>query len=305
MLLAGPGRGAGPGAGACRADARAGQVAPPASDRPRGQVVGRARDRKAGRGCGTATSGSELAADEASVSGYLEGRLLAAHEHLDARIAAALPGLPGELRRRRRPTAGRVRAGSGRCLLLLAVFVGLGIVRRVAVRSCHSPRPATTPLARRLHRRAARLKAVAIASSGRRRLLCFARRQHRCVPVVRPGRRSSAALVLGYLAGRPGRSGRLVACRLLFAPGSARPAGGADERRSGSVLDPLDGPVRGLVRLRLRHDRASAPLGVSLAAQLLAYVLGLGLLGIALHLVWRAGWPPPAGRWSAPRSWSC
>ena len=72
-------------------------------------------------------AGSEFAADEASVSGFFERRLVAAHDHL-AQVIAAAPRVPGEwaaaVARLHQEVVGWF---PGEMALLLVVFGGLGI----------------------------------------------------------------------------------------------------------------------------------------------------------------------------------
>ena len=248
------------GAAGGRADARSGQVAAAAARRPGRQDLDRARDpQPSGRGRSTRrVRATRVRRDRGrhhlrGWSGRLEG-------------AGAMPW------RRQFPTCrGELVAAEARLfadlestgwlrvLLLLAVFVGFGYgcervfrLATAAFRERLMASPLDTPAARGRAVLARLLYGLAL-------VLTFAAGQHRRLPRLllagQPPRRGP-----GLSAGLPGAAGgndrRAVPVRAAEPPLSR----GADGRRRGLALVPLDGGLRRLVRVRLRHHPAAAPL---------------------------------------------
>ena len=254
------------------------------------------------KGGPAAPPGSALDDDEASISGYVEGQLVAVHDHI-ADLAAAAPGLPGSLG----AAAARLRQEvvgwfPGEMALLLAVFVGLGLAvewvfgRATATIRARYTQPAGGTVRARLKAMGHRLLIEIVG------ILCFALGSIGSFMLFAwpPQFRR---LFVSYLA--VGVAVRLVLslCRFLFAPD--RP-----DLRVVPVTEPnarfftfwttlfVGWFAFGLITIELLHN-----LGMELATvQLLSYALGLGLLAIALRFIWRPdAVTRPAGRlaWTA------
>ncbi|MFL5335525.1 MAG: mechanosensitive ion channel family protein [Geminicoccaceae bacterium] len=234
------------------------------------------------------SAGSELTQEEASVSAFVEGRLVAAHDHL-ARTIAAAPGVPGELA----ATAGRLRQEAdnwfpGEMALLIVVFVGLGLLAEWLFRRASAGVRARYHIHIAGATGPARLKAM-----GRRLLteivgiLCFALGSIGAFMLFSwppQFRRMFASYLVAAAVVRL----VLSLCRLLFAP----------DRAELRVVPVADWSARfltrwttvfvawfafGLITIELLRNLGMDPP----TAQLLSYGLGLGLLAIALRFVWR------------------
>ena len=234
--------------------------------------------------------------EEASVSGYVEGQLVAAHDHV-AQVLAAAPGLP----RAWSAAADRLHQNvtdwfPGEMALLLAVFVGLGLLvewlfgratagiraRYIAVGGETVP-ARLKAMGQRLLTETLGIVCFAIGSVGGFMLFDWPPQFRR--------------LFVGYLGAAVVVRLVLSLCRFLFSPG--RP-----ELRLVPVTEANAGFLTrwvtifvawyalGLITIEILRS-----LGTDLpTAQVLAYILGLGLLAIALRIVWRPVDVPPARR---------
>ncbi len=243
---------------------------------------------------------SELAADETSISGYVEAQMVAAHDHV-AELAAAAPGVPGEwagaVARMRQEVAGWF---PGEMALLLAVFVGLGLglewlfTRATAGVQARYTQVAAATVPARFKAMGHRLL-IEIAG-----ILCFALGSVGTFMLFNWPPQFRRVFV-SYLAAAAVVRLVLSLCRFLFSP----------DRADLRVIPTTDRSARfltgwiaafvawfafGLITIELlRHLGMDAP-----TAQLMAYGLGLALLAITLRIVWRpVADPKRAGRIAA------
>lgn len=238
-----------------------------------------------------------LADAEMSISGFMEERALAWQEHMREQITA-LPNMPAEFTATgQRLIDGLEGRGLGEVAVLLMVFVGLGVAAELlfawATRSV-TRRIQTKPFTSVHSRTTTVLTGLTL---GLARVLCFAAGSlGGFLPMTWPP--PLRRLVLGYLVAVLALRVTLALGRFLFAP----------ENERLRVVPMNDGAARfwhrwnavfvgwfaiGYVTIELLRQ-----LGMSLpAAQDLAYLLGLGLLAIAIRMIWRPGRPPKvAGR---------
>ena len=232
-----------------------------------------------------------LAGEEASLSGFVDARLHAWTDHVQG-LVTALPGLPAEFA----VAAARFEDGlSGRGLaevgLLLLAFVGVGVAAELlfawATRRA-TTRIETTPPATANDRIRAVLTRLML---GLARVLCFAVGSiggflaFSWPPQLR-------RVVLGYLMAVLALRVMLAVGRCLFAP----------DREQLRVVPMSDSAAAfwqrwsaafvgwyafGYVTIELLRQ-----LGMSVpATQILAYLLGLGLLLIVLRMLWRSAAP--------------
>src|SRR5574341_722024 len=210
-------------------------------------------------------------------TGYLDSRIDAVREHLTA-LAAALPDLPAELERVRGAIAQEMAArGHGTLLLLLVGFVGLGFALEAVYRYAT---PAQMPSHRlkavglRFAREAGAAAAFALGS-----IVVF-------LAFDWPAQTRGA--VLAFLTAFIALRLALVVSRALFSPGEER-----------LRVVPVDEDAARFWTLRvvlfagwlafgwMIAERLAAA-GMPLAPrQIVVYVLGLGLLAIAVEAVWR------------------
>ena len=236
-----------------------------------------------------------VAEARADAAGFLESRVAAWKARL-AELAAAVPGLPRELGGvAERVSADLSSAGPLHVALLLAVFVGLGygcellfwrasarLRRRIVASALDTPADRAKAASARFLFGLAWVLSFAVGSIGAFLLFPWP-----------PGLR---ALVLGYLLAVLALRVTLVLGRFLFAPGAPRfrvvPMGDAAARLWHRALAAFVGWYAfGYVTIQLLGRFG---MGIP-ALRLLAYLLGLGLLAIALRLIWRCGLGP-AGR---------
>jgi small-conductance mechanosensitive channel len=230
-----------------------------------------------------------IATAEADLVGLLEGRVQAWRAYLQD-LAAALPRLPSELA----TAAGRLQdvlaeRGLVEVVLLLAVFIGLGFGAELlfwrataGLRARLAAAPVVTAADRvrlvlsRFLFGLAWILSFALGSVGAFLLFSWP-------PALR-------GLVLGYLAAFLAFRVVLVLGRFLFAPDEERlrvvPMGDAEAR----LRHRWSAAFVGWYAFGYVTIRVLLRLGVSGgAASILAYLLGLGLLAIALRIVWRPG----------------
>ncbi len=225
---------------------------------------------------------------ETEAATYFEDRLAALRLRLEA-LAAAVPNMPGDLlAAEARLFADLEASGWVRVLLLLVAFVGLGygcerlfwrattaLRARIAASPLDAPRARVRVVLARLGYGIAWVLAFALGSIGAFLALSWP-------PSLR-------ALLLGYLLAFLVLRVAMVVARFLFAPRQPRfrvvPMGDPAARlwyRAGIAF--VGWYAFGFVTIQLlRRFGADEP-----TVQILAYLLGIGLLAIALHLVWRA-----------------
>ncbi|MFO1048537.1 MAG: mechanosensitive ion channel [Geminicoccaceae bacterium] len=230
-----------------------------------------------------------------AMAGYLDGRVGVIEGHLHE-LAAELPNLPAELAAAGGRLIGEVSdRGVVEIVLLLAAFVALGIgaellfvratagtVARLQAQPTTAPGPRARVAGSLLLMELARVLCFAVGSIGGFVLFTWPH--------------DLRQVVLGYLTAI--LVIRLVAAlaRFVFAPDAPRlrvlpmddAAAGLWQSR---VVAFVACYTLGYVTVSLLHG-----LGMSLpGVQLLAYLIGLGLLAIAVDLIWRAV-RSPAGR---------
>jgi moderate conductance mechanosensitive channel len=234
-----------------------------------------------------AEAASERAVEEESVSQALDNRLAAIREHIAA-LAGTVPDLPNQFERGRdRVTADLGEHGRTKALLLLAVFVGLGtavewLFRKATQRARgHLDALPSETVRERLHIVALRFAfavglVVAFALGSIGPFLAFD-----WPPLLRE---MLFGLLVAFLVVRIAN----VVGRFLLAPYHER-----------FRIIPMDTAAARFWRRRLIWFVGwfafgwvfvgfGVPLGYTLEArQLIAYVLGLVLVGIALDAVWR------------------
>jgi len=212
-------------------------------------------------------------ADE-TAAGYLDARIDALREHF-ASLAAALPGLPNALERMQQELALEWQArGPGYVLGLIAGFAGLGFILE-AIYRYFMPRTEAERLRAMALEFARELGALAVFALGSTAMF---------LAFEWPPRTRQA--VLAFLAAFVVFRAVLVASRALLAP--------SDDRLR---ILPVTEPHLAYARIALFAGWLALGwvvvtwltlLGMDLASrQIIAYVLGLGLLGIAVEAVWR------------------
>jgi small-conductance mechanosensitive channel len=211
---------------------------------------------------------------EETAAGYLDARIDALREHI-ASLAAALPGLPGALERMQHELAQEWQArGPGYVLGLIAGFAGLGFILEALYRYFVPRRDAERLRAMALEF-ARELGALAVFALGSAAMF---------LAFDWPPRTRQA--VLAFLAAFVLFRAALVVGRALLAPGD-------DRLRILPVADAHLAYARialfaGWLALGWVVITWLTLLGMDLPSrQLIAYALGLGLLGIALEAVWR------------------
>ena len=226
---------------------------------------------------------------QGEVTGYLDARLQVIDDHIAA-LRAALPALPAELA----AAAGRLTAelserGLAEIILLLVAFFGLGfgaellfvrassgVVRRIETAPATAPGPRARVVLIRLLLGLARVLCFAAGSIGGFLLFTWP-------PDLRH-------VVLGYLSAMLVLRLTITIGRFLFAPGEPRSRMLPMSDRAAEFWLFWSSAFVGWYAFGYTTIQLLRGLGMSFASsQLLAYLLGLGLLAIASRLVWRPG----------------
>ena len=223
------------------------------------------------------------------MAGFLDASLKLVEGHI-ADLRAALPALPAELA----AAAGRLRAelsnrGLAEIVPLLLAFVGLGLGAELLFAWATSGmvgRVATAPVT------TAGLRARAVLTRlliGLARVLCFAAGSIGGFLLFTwpPNLRQ---VVLSYLSAMLVLRLAVAIGRFLFAPGEAWCRVLPMSDRTAALWQFWSSAFVGWYAFGYATILLLRGLGMSFASsQLLAYLLGLGLLAIALRLVWRPG----------------
>ena len=246
------------------------------------------------------TEPTTLAVEEASLSGLLEARVQFWGDHLRG-LTAALPGLPAEfMAAGGRLQEGLAGHGPGEVALLLAVFVGLGVAAEMlfgwATKGYRS-RLQSAPFVTVPDRIRAVFSGLSLDLA---HVLCFAAGSvggflaMTWPPLLR-------RVVVGYLAAVLVFRLTLALGRFLFAPDNARLRVLPMDDAAASFWQKWCAAFVGWFAFGYVTIEILRQLGMNfLATQDLAYVLGLGLLGILLRMIWRPTGPAhPTGRIAA------
>src|SRR3954452_20733684 len=235
----------------------------------------------------------EVARDEADAAGVLEGRVSLLEGHL-ADLRAALPALPAELH----AAAGQLTAelsdrGLHEIVPLLVAFVGLGVAAELLFVWASSG----------IVRRFEAIPATSVGSRARVALtrLLFGLVRALCFAVGSIGGfllftwpPNLRHVVLGYLGAILVLRLALAVGRVLFAPGEPgwRVLPISEPQAEGWQL--WGAAFVGWYAFGYVTIQQLRGLGMGFAgSQLLAYLLGLGVLAIGLRLVWRPGGATP------------